>query len=47
MIYSELLEVCKSGKVTQGAIVESQLAVGRIFEANTESLDERKQTELI
>ena len=48
MIYSEFLEVRECGKVTQGMTVESGRGiVEEPDEANTESLDEGKQTELV
>jgi len=47
MIYPKFLEVCEGGKVSQGVVVESELVFGIKVEANAESLDERKQTELV
>jgi hypothetical protein len=50
VIYSKFLEVRERGKVTQGGTVKlfrGELGMGIIVQADTESLDERKQTKLI
>ena len=47
LVYSKLLEVCKRGKVMQGASFELFGSEGINACADMESLDERKQTEVI
>ena len=46
-IYPKFLEVRERRKVTQGVIVNSRLGTGVIKHADTESLDERKQTKFV
>ena len=47
LVYPKLLEVCEGGKVTQGPPVELFGSEGTIECADTESLDKRKQVEIV
>lgn len=44
---SKFPEVRECGKATQGIIIKSEIGVGTTVQADTESLDESKQTKFV